>query len=582
MRRHLLLLAAATVALASCGGGGGGSTGGGDTSVTPPPPPSPPPPPPPPPPPVASRPASEWPGFVADTFEHLFTLDPPYAVQEGRHEFDGRLPDWSAAGIQQIGLFWHSTLDQANAFVGLDPAQSFERAYLVQIAAGQLFWLEDVDQPHTAPAFYINDGLDPDVYLSREYADPLTRMQAVTAMLEAVPAATTNIRANLHLPLAAPMQANAVASFNGFSTYYRNNIVPVFAGVGDQAQRTRLANAALAAANAMTDLVAFLQSGSGGTVPSFAFGEAKFLKMLNSNEAIETSLAELDSVAQADLQRNQSDLASACATFAPGTSNLNCILAMHAHTPAGDPLATATSQIAELRAFVSSHDLVTIPNTLTAGVRASPPYRGGDYFSPVGPYEQGVSAYYYVSANGGGEANRLFVTAHEVMPGHFLQFLHSNAAPSQVGRLFVTYGFAEGWGHYGEEMLWEAGLRGTAEAHVGQLFNALLRNCRLLAAIGIHTKGMSITQAQNLFQQQCYQGSGTSAAEAQRAAFDPLVVTYTLGKLMIRRLRADWTATRGGTSAWKAFHDQFLSYGGPPIPLVRQAMMAESAPLTRF
>jgi len=42
---------------------------------------------------------------------------------------------------------------------------------------------------------------------------------------------------------------------------------------------------------------------------------------------------------------------------------------------------------------------------------------------------------------------------------------------------------------------------------------------------------------------------------------------------MIRRLREDWVATRGGRNAWKAFHDQLLSYGGPPIPLVRSAMM---------
>jgi uncharacterized protein (DUF885 family) len=46
-----------------------------------------------------------------------------------------------------------------------------------------------------------------------------------------------------------------------------------------------------------------------------------------------------------------------------------------------------------------------------------------------------------------------------------------------------------------------------------------------------------------------------------------------MGKLMIRKLRADWTANRGGRAAWRAFHDSFLSYGGPPIPLVREQML---------
>jgi len=46
-----------------------------------------------------------------------------------------------------------------------------------------------------------------------------------------------------------------------------------------------------------------------------------------------------------------------------------------------------------------------------------------------------------------------------------------------------------------------------------------------------------------------------------------------MGKLMIRKLRADWTATRGGKQAWQQFHDEFLKFGGPPIPLVRRAML---------
>jgi hypothetical protein len=44
-------------------------------------------------------------------------------------------------------------------------------------------------------------------------------------------------------------------------------------------------------------------------------------------------------------------------------------------------------------------------------------------------------------------------------------------------------------------------------------------------------------------------------------------------KLMIKKLREDWTATRGGRKAWQSFHDEFLKFGGPPIPLVRRAML---------
>jgi len=76
---------------------------------------------------------------------------------------------------------------------------------------------------------------------------------------------------------------------------------------------------------------------------------------------------------------------------------------------------------------------------------------------------------------------------------------------------------------------------------------------------------------------QAWLDAGNAHQQALRGAYDPGYLNYTLGKLMIRKLRDDWSASRGGEKAWKAFHDQFLSYGGPPIPLVRQQMMGGKA-----
>jgi uncharacterized protein (DUF885 family) len=182
-----------------------------------------------------------------------------------------------------------------------------------------------------------------------------------------------------------------------------------------------------------------------------------------------------------------------------------------------------------------------------------------------------------------GKDDLLFTSVHEVMPGHFLQFLHSNRSPSLIGRLFVGYGFAEGWAHYAEQMMWDAGLGdGEPEVHIGQLSNALLRDCRFISAIGLHTQGMTQAQSKDLFVKECYQDEGNAEQQAARGTYDPEYLNYTLNKLLIMKLRDDWTASRGGRKAWKAFHDAFLSYGGPPVPLVRQAMMGEATPRTVF
>jgi len=76
-----------------------------------------------------------------------------------------------------------------------------------------------------------------------------------------------------------------------------------------------------------------------------------------------------------------------------------------------------------------------------------------------------------------------------------------------------------------------------------------------------------------MFREQAFQDPANARQQAARGTFDPAYLNYTLGKLMVRKLREDWTASRGGRAAWREFHDRFLSYGGPPVPLVRKAMM---------
>ena len=252
------------------------------------------------------------------------------------------------------------------------------------------------------------------------------------------------------------------------------------------------------------------------------------------------------------------------------------------------PVDAASKQLAGLRKFVEQHDLVSIPGTEQARVAQAPAYRAWNfaYIDIPGPYEKGLPSTYYISppdptwtkeaqdAYTPGRANLLYTSAHEVYPGHFLQYLHAHRAPSKIGQLFVGYGFSEGWAHYTEEMMHDAGLSaGDPEMHIGQLHDALLRNVRFVSAIGLHTQGMTVEESKKLFREKSFTDEGNALQQAARGTFDPAYLNYTLGKLMIRKLRDDWTATRGGRAAWKQFHDEFLRYGGPPIPLIRRVMM---------
>ena len=173
---------------------------------------------------------------------------------------------------------------------------------------------------------------------------------------------------------------------------------------------------------------------------------------------------------------------------------------------------------------------------------------------------------------------------HEVWPGHFLQFLHANRNPSKIGALWVGYAFAEGWAHYAEEMMWEAGLgNGDPETHIGQLTNALLRDVRYLSAIGLHTEGMTVEESEQMFREQALPGSGqcppAGRARHVRSGVSQLHARQADDPQAARGLAGQAVAGRGPRAHWQEFHDEFLSYGGPPIPLVRKEMLGEGGSL---
>ena len=405
----------------------------------------------------------------------------------------------------------------------------------------------------------MNNGLDPSVYVTRPYAPPATRLRAYIAYLQAVPRAARQIRANLRTPLPVSFIDYGKSAFGGFAEYYPGDGTRAFAEVRDPALQAELRDASRDAARAMRGLADWLESQRATATTNFALGAERFAQMIRDTEMVDMPLDRARGGSAAPTsQRNQQALREACAHLRAGGDD-----ARPAWTgwPPTSPRAArspaARAQLAGLRAFIAQHDLVSIPGTEQAHVEEAPPYnrQNSAYIDIPGPYEHGLPSVYYIAppdpswtpeVQAGfipGEEDLLFTSVHEVWPGHFLNFLHANRSPFTFGRVFVGYAFAEGWAHYGEEMMWEAGLGdGDAETHVGQLSNALLRNCRFLSAIGMHTGRMTQEQSRQMFRDQCYQDEGNARQQAARGTYDPAYLNYTMGKLMIRRLRDDWTA----------------------------------------
>jgi uncharacterized protein (DUF885 family) len=536
---------------------------------------------------------SPWVGVRNELVEDYLKAHPAFAVVAGRHEYDGLLPDWSANGIAAEIRRLHAARDRALgvADASLDDASRFERDEFVARVDRDLFWLETAEAPFTNPAFYVDwmlDNLDPSPYLTRNYAPLETRMRAYTKYARSVQQAAGQIRANLRTPLARPLLERGVSAFKGFGDFYAKNVAAAFASVADQSAQKEFAEANSAAAKAMHDLAAWLESQRATATASFALGPEKFTKMLVDTERVPTSIADLETAGRADLARNQQALRDACATYAPGATVQACMAKMSANKPTGGAVEGARMQLADLKKFVQEAGFASIPGPEEALVNEAPPYNRDNfaYIDIPGPYEKGLPAVYYIAPPDPkwsareqrdylpGKADLLFTSVHEVWPGHFLQFLHSNRNSSIMARLFVGYAYAEGWAHYAEEAAWEMGLGGNdLETHIGQLSNALLRNVRFLSAIGLHTRGMTVAESEKMFIEQAFSDAGTARQQSTRGTYDPAYLNYTMGKLMIRKLRDDWTASRGGRKGWREFHDRFLGSAAPAIPMIRKQMM---------
>ena len=533
----------------------------------------------------AARPS--WSEFAASSVADYYSNNPENAVDAGLHEYDGLASDYSLASLDEYTAWLDSVIADAAAYDELEGIEAFERDYLVQALRGDLWFLRESGFVRNNPMTYAR-ALSFSVYVDREYAPLEERIVAYTKYIANVPRILEQMKENLVTPMPSPYVETAYRIFGGLGGYLETTVPELFAAVEDDALQRQFAVANDAAVSAVREATSWLEGQRESTTDAYALGEEKFLNMLRETQGVEITLADLKAAGEADLERNLNWIVDACAEFAPGASTEDCVLQVQGRKPPEGAVAGASRQLPGLRKFLEDNDIVSIPGTEDALVDEAPPHRrfNAAYIDIPGPFESGLPSVYYIAppnpewseedqlAYVPGETDLLAISVHEVWPGHFLQFLHANRAANNIGQHFSTYTFTEGWAHYTEQMMVDAGLgNGDPEVRIGQLLNALLRNVRYMSAIGLHAEGMSVEESQNLFEEKAFQDFGNAVQQANRGTYDPGYLNYTLGKLMINKLRTDWTTGRGGREAWGEFHDQFLSFGSPPIPLIRAQIL---------
>jgi len=528
--------------------------------------------------------------FYAGYLEH----EPNSAAGLGYHQYDGRVPDVSEAALQARIAFYRryrdafETIDDAS----LSPRARVELAVLEASVRGELFALEDLRGPWRNPMSY-SGGLSLLNYVSRDYKPVTERAQSIIQIADQARAYVTQADANLVQEIPRTWLDTALLQVNGMISFAREDVVPALDGLAAEA-RVPLEAALERLALALEWFKARLEARRPHVNDAYALGPELFLKMLADTQSVAMSLDTLEAVGRADLERNLLAIREAARLADPNRSVEQIVAEVAADRPIpADVFGVADRQVTETRRFVVEHDIASIPADEVALVRPSPAFMrwNSAFLDTPGPFEtQPLPSFYYISPPDPawpeqqqreympGTADLLFTSVHEVWPGHFLHYLHIDRNESIVLRSFGNYAMTEGWAHYAEQMMFDEGLGNQdPRVHVGQLLNALLRNVRYLSAIGLHARSMTVEESQRAFREQAFQDEATARQQAVRGTFDPMYLSYTLGKLMIAQLRDDMRARDGAAFSLGRFHDAFLSYGSAPIPVIRTAMLGPNA-----
>jgi len=434
-----------------------------------------------------------------------------------------------------------------------------------------------------------------DVLLKRDFAPAPERLKSITARLRAVPGVYAAGKANVKTP---PKEWTdlALSMANGSLGFFQDTVASWAkdAAGGDMLALADFNRANTTAFAATQDWIHYLEKEmKPRSTGSWAIGPAFFSEKLQTEEMVSEPLDALLAKGEAQLKADH-EAAVQAAEFIDRRKTVTQVMeAMQSdHPTAKDLIPSVRRSLEGVRQFVVSKNLVTFPSEVRPKVEPTPPYaRNGSFASldAPGPYEtKATESYYYVTPTEETWNNRqieehlrafstpilAMTDVHEAYPGHFLQALWLPKVPTKVRKLLWANTNVEGWAHYAEQMVVEEGFADTdPRIRLAQLEEALLRDCRFVVGIQLHTTTLTVEQGAERFVKECFQTPANAYEEARRGTYDPTYLVYTYGKMQIYELRREYLSQRGGTLL--QFHDAFLAQGGLPIRLVRKLLFEQ-------
>ena len=533
--------------------------------------------------------------FVTHYLAWLHETNPTLATFDGMHAHDDHLDDLSRGAIDESVRRLN---DFGRRLAAINPDsltadETLDRPWLELSIKGRTHELESIRTWERNPHHYadlIAVSLASQALF--DHASPTDRARRVVSRLRQAPGLLQAARLNVREP-AGIFVKTAIETLNGTIRFIDVDLPRAFRNVDDLHVLSDLADATMDASDALRKYVQHLQEEVAPQAKgSFRLGRERFEAKLRLEEGLALSSDALLAIAERELESTAEEFRRTAARVNGGDPLAAWQKVKDDHPRPGQLTAEVSGQLAKIRSFLEERDLVTIPEGDRLAVGATPDFYRWTFASlwAPGPFETRASlAHYYITdadpswpPERQSEHMRDFsrallwaISTHETYPGHFLHFLHLRklVSPARKSLMFACTSTVEGWAHYAEHLMSEQGFgRDTPSIRLGQLAEALVRLCRLIVGIRLHTQDLSVEQGVRFFREKAFLEESAARREAERGTFDPAYVVYALGKLMILKLREDAKAASRNFTL-KGFHDRLLGGGVLPIGFHRQSML---------
>jgi len=546
---------------------------------------------------IASEPL---PHFVDDLLGYLHETHPTHATLDGVHTHDDLLEDVSRHAIdgEAHALSGYlRRLDEINKD-GLTDVERLEHRMLTDHLQARMFELEVVRTWERNPQYYadlIASSLAGQALFT--HAPASERARRVLSKLRQTPRLIQAARDNIKDPPGIFVKVG-IETMRGALAFIDHELPRAFAALDDLHLLGDLADAQTEASHVVGAYIQYLETELAPKArASFRLGRDKFEQKLRLEEGIALPIDRLLAIAERELHTTHEAFRTLAGRM-NGSDPLEAWAKKKADHPGpGELVQVGREQLDELATFLKRQALITLPDGEAITVAPTPEFYRWSFASmwTPGPFESKPSrAYYYLTdidpswpPERQEEHLRDYniptlwsISIHEVYPGHFLHYQHLRKVESKARKsiLFAPASFVEGWAHYCEQMMIEAGFgRQDYGIQLGQLAESLIRLARFIVCIRLHTEDMSVEQGVRFFREEAFMEEASARREAERGTFDPTYLVYSVGKLMLLKLRQDWKQQQGKAYSLRTFHDTLLGQGTAPFWLHRRLMLGEDA-----